>query len=619
MNLFMELKRRNVIRAAGLYLVGAWLAVQVTGTILPMFGAANWIARSIVIVLAIGFIPAMIVAWVFELTPDGIKRDDDVKPADSIAPQTAHRMNRWLLVVSIVAIGYFAFDKFVLAPSRDAALVTQTTTHVTAEISAEAAKVNPESIAVLPFLNMSGDKANDYFSDGISEEILNVLAQIPKLQVAARTSSFSFKDSHEEVPQIAKELKVRMVLEGSVRKQSERVRITAELIDAGNGYQVWSQTYDRDLKDIFAIQDEIATSIAGELRVKMADVPGATAPNRGTKNVEAYDAYLRGLALWQQRGESNLWAAVKQFEQSRHADPQFAQAYAGLAMAYVIIPDWSARISYDDALALARDNAERALGLDPTLAESYIALGYLADGDRRRDTAQALYRRAIALRPSFASAYQWLGNSLWSGGLLGPGEAMLQRASALDPRSAIIADNHSMVLIAMGRFEDAKKLCAPLLKTDPDNLTCVESTSIAALESGDLEQARTRATRYAALINPGAQGEVAQVFDALQGHGDRHAIAARLVTYLPQSINDAKSGNAFQPYVIPSLLVLLGEPKLALKNLQSWAYTDRAGMSEWAVMMPALGQLHCDPEFVALVKKIKTTDPHYAQLCGARH
>ncbi|MEO8974522.1 MAG: adenylyl cyclase, partial [Casimicrobiaceae bacterium] len=221
MNLIAELKRRNVIRAAGLYLVGAWLLVQVASTVLPAFNVPVWTLRSLIIALVIGFVPAMIVAWVFELTPDGIRRDEDVKPEDSIAPQTAQRMNQWLLVVSIVAIGYFAFDKFVLAPRRDAALVTQTTTHVTAEISAEKSKINPHSIAVLPFTNMSGYKANEYFSDGISEEILNVLAQIPKLQVAARTSSFSFKGEQKEVPEIAKELHVRMVLEGSVRKQGE--------------------------------------------------------------------------------------------------------------------------------------------------------------------------------------------------------------------------------------------------------------------------------------------------------------------------------------------------------------------------------------------------------------
>ncbi|HEY8011732.1 MAG TPA: hypothetical protein VIE67_12140 [Rudaea sp.] len=618
MSFFAELKRRNVIRAAGLYLVGAWLVVQVAGTILPMFGAADWIARSIVIALAIGFLPAMIVAWIFELTPDGLKRDEDVKPEESIAPQTARRMDRLILIVAVVAIGYFAFDKFVLAPRRDATLVTQTTAHVTAEISAEQAKINPHSIAVLPFVNMSGDAQNAYFSDGISEEILNVLARIPALQVAARTSSFSFKGGNKEVPEIARELKVRMVLEGSVRKQDARVRITAQLIDASNGFHVWSQTYDRDLKDIFAIQDEIANAIADELKVKIGDAAASFAPSRGTQNVEAHDSYLRGLALWQLRGEDNLWQALKQFEQSAAADPKFAEAYAGQALVYSILPDWTARITYDDALARARDNAERALSLDPTLPESYVVLAYLADSDRRRETAAALYQRAIALRPSYATAYQWLGNSLWSGGQLEPGVAALEHASALDPRSAIIANNHGMALIALGRYADAKVLCEPILKSAPDNHSCLESTGFAALQLGDFSQARTMFAGYAAATNPGAQAEVGEVFDALQDHGDRHAIAVRLAAFLPQSATDPNSGNTFQAYVIPSLLVQLGEPQMALSNLQSWAYTDRAGMAEWAVMQPILGQLHCDPGFVALVKKINTTDPHYAKLCTGK-
>ncbi|MEP6511220.1 MAG: FlgO family outer membrane protein, partial [Dokdonella sp.] len=249
MSLLAELKRRNVIRAAGLYLVGAWLLTQVAGTVLPMFGAPDWIARSVVTLLAIGFVPALVIAWIFELTPQGLKRDEDVSSEQSIAPQTARRMDRLLLLVSILAIGYFAFDKFALAPRREVALVAQATQQMADKANKEKSAINPHSIAVLPFVNMSGDAQNDYFSDGISEEILNVLARIPELQVAARTSSFSFKGGKKEVPEIANELKVRMVLEGSVRKQGERVRITAQLIDASNGFHVWSQTYDRELKD----------------------------------------------------------------------------------------------------------------------------------------------------------------------------------------------------------------------------------------------------------------------------------------------------------------------------------------------------------------------------------
>ncbi|MEO7148896.1 MAG: hypothetical protein ABIY40_03035 [Rhodanobacteraceae bacterium] len=454
---------------------------------------------------------------------------------------------------------------------------------------------------------MSGDPQNEYFSDGITEEILNALAQVQKLKVAARTSAFAFKGKAEDLRKVGEVLDVATVLGGSVQKSGDKVRITAQLTDASNGFHVWSQTYDRDLRDIFAIQDEIAKAIADELKVKMGANVAAATPNKGTRNIAAYDAYLRGLALWQARGEDNLWQALKQFELAAAADPKFAEAYAGQALGYVILPDWSARITYDESFARARDNAERALSLDPTLPEPYIVLGYLADGDRRRATAQALYRRAIALRPSFASAYQWLGNSLWSGGRLESGAAMLERASVLDPRSAIIANNHGMALIALGRYADAKVLCEPILKSVSDNHSCLESTGFAALQLGDFNLARSLFARYAAVTDPGAQAEVNDVFDALQGHGDRHAIAMRLA-FQPQSATDPGSGNAFQAYVIPTLLVELGEPQLALANLQAWAYSDRTGMSEWAVMQPALGPLHCDPGFVALVRKIKTTD-----------
>lgn len=591
MSLLAELQRRKLVQWTLGYAAGAWVLLQAIGFMVESYDWPHTVSRVAIVVALIGFFATLVLAW-FHGERGG---------------QRLSR-NEMLLLAILLALGCGLAWRTAYAPVA----ITGNASNITA-IGA-----NPHSIAVLPFINMSGDKNNAYFSDGISEEILNVLAQIPQLQVAARTSSFAFKDGRKEVPEIAKELNVRLVLEGSVRKQGERVRITAQLIDASNGFHVWSQTYDRDLKDIFAIQDEIAKAIADELKVKIGGNGTAGASSKGTRNVQAHDSYLRGLALWQTRGEDNLWQALKQFEQSAAADPQFAEAYAGQALVYVILPDWSARISYDESFARATDNAERALSLDPALPEPYIALGYLADGDRRRETAQALYRRAIALRPSFASAYQWLGNSLWGGGQLEAGVAALERASVLDPRSAIIANNHGMALIALGRYADAKALCEPILKSAPANHSCLESTGFAALQLGDLSQAQSLFAGYAAVTNPGAQAEVGAVFDALQGHGDRHTIAVRLAAFLPQSSNDPKSGNAFQAYVIPSLLVGLGEPRLALSNLQAWAYTDRAGQSEWAVMMPALGQLHCDPGFVALVKKIKTTDPHYATLCTGK-
>jgi TolB-like protein/Tfp pilus assembly protein PilF len=478
----------------------------------------------------------------------------------------------------------------------------------------KAAATDPKSIAVLPFVNMSGEKDNEYFSDGISEEILNVLAAIPDLRVAARTSSFSFRDGKHEAPEIAQELHVRMLLEGSVRKQGDRARITAQLIDASNGYHLWSQTYDRDLKDIFAIQDEIAAAIANELKVKIGGADDTMA--KKPRNLQAYDFYLRGLSQWQTRGETQLLAARDNFEHAVAIDPQFAEAYAGLGLVYTILPDFSSSITYSDALTRAEDYAERALSIDPSVPEIYPVIGYLADADRRRETAQALYRRATALRPSFATSYQWLGNSMWTGADLNGGLKMLERASILDPKSSIIANNHAMVLIMMGRYADAVDQCAALLKASPDETNCLESTAFATTMSGDYANGRALYECYARAINPSALPTIGTVFDAFDGKGDRHAVAVRLAAFKPQSSYDPTSGNVFGVYVIPALLVKLGEPKLAIANLRPITASDRSGQTEWAMMNVALGPLHCDPEFAQLIAMAKTTDPHYATLCA---
>src|SRR5437667_8263978 len=262
-NFFNELKRRNVIRAAGLYLVGAWLLTQVASTVLPMFGAPDWLPRSIVILLAIGFLPALIFSWIFEMTPQGLKRDEDVPLEQSIAPQTGRRMNRMIIAVLVLALGYFVFDKFVLMPRREAALVAAPT-------SAEPkSATNAKSVAVLAFANLSDDKGSEYFSDGISEELLTVLQKIPGLHVAARTSAFSFKGKNATAEEIGEKLGVANLVEGSVRRSGQTVRIAARLSRAATGEQLWSESYTRDLKDVFAVQSEIAQTIVMQLRGKL--------------------------------------------------------------------------------------------------------------------------------------------------------------------------------------------------------------------------------------------------------------------------------------------------------------------------------------------------------------
>lgn len=604
---FAELKRRNVIRFAGLYLVGAWLLTQVASTVLPMFGAPDWLPRSVVILLALGFLPALIFSWVFELTPQGLKRDDDVRPEESIAPQTARRMDRLIIAVLVLALGYFAFDKFVLTPRRDAARVAAESTST----------VDARSLAVLPFVNMSGDAANEYFSDGISEEILNVLARTPELHVAARTSSFSFKGKTLEVPEIARALNVRMVLEGSVRKQEDRIRITAQLIDAKTGFHLWSQTYDRKLQDIFAIQDEIAKAIGNELEVKLVRPADASKTSVGTTNLAAYDLYLRGIALWQMRRGDALWQAIDLFEKAAATDPEFAQAYAGQALVYAVVADYSGRISYAESLTHGKDFAERALALDPTLPEPYAALGSIANSENRRATADALLRRAIALRPSFATAYQWRGTLLMGNGDLAGGLASLEKASSLDPRSLVVGDNHGWALLALGRYAEAKARCARVLEFAPTHLGNLITIAMADLLSGDFDAARPMLERVAAAQNPSASGQARELVEALAGRADRHALAQRLSSFRYNSHLDSSSGNMFNGYTIAALLMMLGERELTLSYLETLA-GELGGVAEWAMILPVMDPIRCDPRFVAIIQRLQTKDPYFATVCRGK-
>jgi TolB-like protein/Tfp pilus assembly protein PilF len=607
MSLIAELQRRNVIRFAGLYLVGAWLLVQVAGTVLPMFGAPAWLPRSIVLLLAIGFVPALVFAWVFELTPEGIKRDAEVTAAESIAPQTARRMDRMIIAVLVLALGFFAFDRFVLAPRRDAALVadTQRATKA-ADGSSAGAGVDRRSVAVLPFVNMSGDAANEYFSDGISEEILNVLAGVPDLKVAARTSSFSFKGKNAEVPAIARELQVRMVLEGSVRKSGDTVRITAQLIDAKTGYHVWSQTYDRKLEDIFAIQDEIAKAIGDELKVKIVDEHRA-AGAASTRNPRAHDLYLQGMALWHERGAPGLLRAIALFEQAEREDPGYADAWAGEALTYTILPFFSDAVPRDEAFQRSTARALRALALDPGLAEPYVALANNGGNNIRsidRPTNIALLRRAIQIRPSFATAHQWLGNALGSNGDAAGALVEQERAAALDPRASIIADNRAIALLMLGRYDDARAVCKPWL----DVYGCLENSAFAALAAGDMQAARPLLEALPAVANPSAGGQVQALLSAMEGRGDRHALAVTMAGQAMGSNVQPGSGNAFEDHILASLIVMLGEPGLALDYMERIS-TVPGNSVDWAIRFPVMDPLRCEPRFRALVTQLRTSDP----------
>jgi TolB-like protein len=328
-HLFTELKRRNVFRMAGLYLVGAWLLVQVASTVLPTFDVPSWALRGLIITLALGFFPALIFSWVFELTPQGLRRDAEVPPEQSIAPQTARRMDRMIIAVLLLALAYFGFDKFVLAPRRETALIATTAQSHTALLPNESpSPVNAKSIAVLPFENRSEDKANAYFADGIQDEILTRLSKIADLKVISRTSTQHYKSAPENLPEIARQLGVANIVEGSVQKSGDAVRVNVQLIKAANDSHLWADTFDRKLTDIFSVETEVARTIADQLRAKLTGREEQVIAAKPTDNPEAYDAYLRGLAytLKSEITPANALGARKYLRQAVQLDPKFALA-----------------------------------------------------------------------------------------------------------------------------------------------------------------------------------------------------------------------------------------------------------------------------------------------------
>jgi len=423
MSLFSELGRRNVFRVAIAYSVVAWLVVQVAELALDSFGAPEWVMKTILLLMALGLPFAIIFAWAFELTPEGLKREKDVDRTNSITGQTGRKLNYTIIAVLAVAL--------VLS------LATRQWTFDVNEDHAPAvtAESDDKSIAVLPFVNMSDDPDNEYFSDGISEELLNVLVKVEGLRVASRTSSFSFKGKDTPIPEIADALKVEHVLEGSVRKSGDIVRITAQLIDVKTDSHLWSETYDRKLEDVFVIQDEISAHIVEALRVALGAGEVAQTASRPTDNLDAYEDYLRGRHFWQRRGEDNIRKAIELFERATDVDPGFARAWSSLAAAHLTMPTYSGEPE-NDHFPLALEYANKALELDPAIAESHAVIADLLRMDRQWIEAKEYYQEAIRLEPKNPTGYLWYSEHLASLGYREEALANALRSLELDPFNA---------------------------------------------------------------------------------------------------------------------------------------------------------------------------------------
>jgi TolB-like protein len=379
--LFAELRRRNVFRAAILYVGAVWALAQGTAQLSPVVGAPEWVARWFLVAAAIAFPFWIAFAWFYEFTPDGLKRESEIAPADSITAHSGKKLDRWIFAIMGVAIVLLLTDRFVLRRG-----VNQETD----------VAVSEKSIAVLPFVDMSQGRDQEYFSDGISEELLNLLAKITQIHVAARTSSFSFKSQNVEIPEIASRLHVANVLEGSVRKAGDQIRITAQLIRAADGYHLWSQTFDRKLDDIFKIQDEIASKVVDQLKVTLL---GET-PKVRTTDPKAYALYLQAVQLARQNTAEAYAKSDDLYHQVLAIDPRYAPAWTGLAMTFTWRLGISA-MSNQEGFARAREAVAKSLEIDPEYAPAYAQLAYIAMyGDNDLPAAAKHLERALALDPA---------------------------------------------------------------------------------------------------------------------------------------------------------------------------------------------------------------------------
>jgi len=451
MSLFAELKRRNVFRVGIGYAVMAWLILQVADVVLGATDAPGWVMKVVLFCLAAGVLPVLAFAWVFELTPEGLKRERDIPRDESITHVTAGRLDLIIIGLLMLALGLFVWESRTnREPAASGDTVSAAVATTNAASARGAANVAPEkSIAVLPFVNLSSDPEQEYFSDGISEELLNVLAQYPGLQVAARTSSFQFKGQNQDIGEIARLLKVRHVLEGSVRKAGTRLRITAQLIEANTGYHLWSETYDRELDDVFAIQDEISAAIGDALRVELAlQVQSAEVAPRVAEsaNTAAYEAYLRGRHLINQRGRSNIVLAVEDLKRAVRLDPEFAPGHAWLAIGWVLLLDSPATygdLPLTEVKARSIPHIEKALALNPNLAEAHGARGLLGINSNNYATGLEATARALELNPVFVDAMNWRSIAAANSGDYATGLQMLKRIVEVDPLSVVGRLNYS--------------------------------------------------------------------------------------------------------------------------------------------------------------------------------
>ena len=580
LSFFAELKRRNVYKVAVAYAVVGWLIMQVAATVVPALHLSDAITSAVVVLVFLGFPIALVLAWAFEITPEGIKLESEVPAHESITRQTGRRIVGLTIIVAVIAAGLFAFQFF--RPRLTS-------------ISASGARAIPEkSIAVLPFENLSDDKTNAYFADGIQDEILTRLTKIGALKVISRTSTAHYASSPENLPEIARQLGVAHMLEGSVQKSGDAVRVNVQLIKAANDSHLWADTFDRKLTNVFGVESEIAKSIADTLRVKLS-APEAQALNaRPTENSQAHELYLKGMYFWNRRNATDLRKALDFFNQAIALDPNYALAWSGVAQVYVLLPLYGGD-SPTEALPKSKEAAHRAIALDPTLGAPHATLGNIYTTTFEFAASIREFEKAIELDPNDATTHHWFGDSVLE--CIGDNNRAIaehKRALELDPLSLAINIDLAYSYYMAARYPEAIAQIHKALELDPYSYAAHYNLGWILQASGDLPAAIAEYRKAVALdSDPFAL--------ALLGHaealaGNRHAGLEIL-----QELTVAK--RYVPDYSVALVYLGLGEKDRAMDWLEK---SIAEGQPDLNVIRfdPLLKSLHGNPRFEALAEKI---------------
>jgi TolB-like protein/Flp pilus assembly protein TadD len=588
---FAELKRRNVYKVAVAYAVVAWLLIQVASIVLPTFHAPDWTLQVIIALVMIGFPAALVCSWAFEITPEGIVRESEVEPNDRITRRTGRRIIGITIALAVVATGLFAFQLW------RAHLATAGMEAAGAPPAVETGPHVIRSLAVLPLDNYSGDKSQDYFAEGMTDELTTDLAAIHELRVISRSSTSQFTGAKRPpAPEIAKILNVDAVVEGSVRRSGDKVRISAQLIDARADRHLWAKSFERDSRDVLALQSELAAAIAGEIKVQLTPSEQARLASAPSVNPEAYDAYLKGRYFFNRPSDENLSKAITQFEQAVRLDANFAPAYSGLSDAYLWAAFNEGVITAAEGNDKAKDAAEKALALNPASAEAHTSLAnYKSWYQHDWAGAEKEFRQAIVLNPNYAFAHDQFALTLACEGRFDESIAEGQRAAELDPLDPTIAIDNTLAFAGQGNFQKAKDEARKAAELDPTFFFPQMQFGWIDLQQGNLQAAIPKLEKANAMQAP--PFVAAYLGYAYAAAGDKAKALAMI-----EEIKKKAVGDFVPPFNLALVYLGLGDHARALDYLEQAQAVD----SQWMMYLKidrVFDPLRGDPRFIALMKK----------------